>query len=189
MISIVLQDLEADDIVIRQVFEAIRVDFDPQVIVTEHPTESGSAVSDHVQIRAERFSVAAWVTDSPLGEIPVLGAVQAARSYLESAAGRLLRVTIDGEGVYRDVVLESWSHSRTAVEGRRFDLRFRQIRIAQGLSVEIPPRQPAPAARVGAPSEQGLGQQSATSGEPPTSVLQATLDAGRSLSSYFFGGG
>jgi hypothetical protein len=155
--------------------DMLSADFGPEASVTEHPVELGSEVSDHVQIKALRFSVEAWVTESPLSAIPAILAVQSAVSFLNSVIGQLLVVSVSGEGTFSSMLLESFSHHRSSVEGRGFGLRFKQLRIASALSVKIPPGVPAAAAAVGAPTELPLGQQ-ATSAAANVSVLKDIKD-------------
>lgn len=156
-------------------FDLIRVDFAPEATVTEHPVELGGEVSDHVQVRPLRFTAEVFVTASPLG-IPSPFAIDDAIGFFERALGKPTTVVIDGEGTFSPMVLEAFPHGRTNVAGRSFALRFKHVRIANSLSVTIPPRMPAPVAAVGAPSEASLGQQAPTPGTP-TSVLRQTGDS------------
>ena len=157
-------------------YDVMRVDFSPEALVTEHPVELGAEVSDHVQQRPLRFTVEAMVTGSPLSPVPVPSAIDQAVGFFERALGQLGTVLIDGEGTFPTTILEGYNHSRTAVAGRVFSLRFKQVRIASALSVPIPPRLPAPVAAAGAPTEQPLGQQATTPGVP-VSGLKALKDA------------
>lgn len=159
-------------------FPFTRVDFANEASVTEHPVELGGEVTDHVQVRAPRMTVEAFVTSSPL-IIPSPFAIETARTFLEAAIGQLATLTIPGEGVFSSYVLEAFTHSRTMAEGRSFTLRFRHVRIAAALSVTIPARMPAPVAAVGAPTEVARGQQSVAP-VPPTSALRAMADVLRS---------
>lgn len=154
-------------------FPVVRADFSPEALVTEHPVEFGSEVTDHIQVRPLRFVVETQVTASPT--IPFPGNVEAALSFLELAQGKLLTVTIDGEGVFSSYALEAWPYSVTVLDGRPFTMRFKQIRIASAISVTIPPRMPAPVAAVGAATEQGLGQGATV--PLPTSTLSVAKDA------------
>jgi hypothetical protein len=157
-------------------FDVISVEFAPEASVTEHPVEQGFEVSDHIQVRAIRFTVEAWVTDSPLGTIPVPLAVQSAIAFLNGALGKLLTVAISGENTFQSMAIEGFVHRRTSEEGRGFSIRFKQIRVAQALSVMIPPSQPAAVAAAGAPDETDQGQQATTTGTP-VSLLKDLSDA------------
>jgi hypothetical protein len=80
-------------------FDVVRVDFSHESIVTEHPVEFGAEVTDHVQVRPDRFVVEVIVTDSPLlavTAVPIPFSVDLARQFLEQCQGKLLTVTLDG---------------------------------------------------------------------------------------------
>jgi hypothetical protein len=166
-------------------FDVVRVDFQNESIVTEHPVEFGAEVTDNVQVRPPRFVVEAIVTDSPLlrpTAVPIPLSVDLAIQFLEQAQGKLLTIKIDGEGTWLNCILERWPHSRTHVKGRRFELGFKQIRIASALSVSIPPRLPAPVAQVGAPDEFNAGEQPTAPGVPTS-----TLSVGKDVITEFLG--
>jgi hypothetical protein len=158
-------------------FEVLRVDHQPEALVTSHPVEVGAEVTDHIQVLPVAFTVEAIVTDSPLVIASPL-AVEQAILFLEQLQGKLCTVTIEGEGTWQSMALTRWPHSRTAMLGRSFSLGFRQIRIALGLSVTIPPRLPAPVARVGGPSEANLSTQAPSPGVPTSTLFQGSEVAG-----------
>ena len=120
-------------------FPIVRADFTPDSTATDHPVEFGVDVTDHVQIKPERFSVDVMVTESPLGYIPAFSAVQNARTFLKSAMGKLLIVDMGDDGYYTSVVLESFPNSRDTMNGRMFSLKFKEIRVALAISIQIPP--------------------------------------------------
>lgn len=153
------------DIGQSHLFEVLRVDHAPTAQATSHPVELGAEVTDHVQVMPYAFVVEAYVTETP-NLVPIPAAVEQAKLFLEGALGKQLTVVIPGEGTFTSYVLESFRHSKTAVAGRGITMQFKQVRIAAGLSVAIPPRMPAPVAAAGAPSEQALGTQAATAGTP-----------------------
>lgn len=153
-------------------FDVIRVDNSPEAVATAHPVELGGEVTDHVQTLSLRLGVEVYVTASPLGVFPSPFAVEDAIGFFERALGKLCLLVIDGEGTFTSMVLEAFPHSRTAVKGRGFALRFKHVRIAASLSVAIPPRLPAPVAAAGAPTEQPLGQQATTPGVPTSKLFQ-----------------
>lgn len=165
MMSVVRQDVP-----LVHFFEVLRVSYSSDTSVTDHPVEAGADVSDHAQVRPLRFTVEAIATDSPQPlSLAKLGS-EAALSFLEGAQGKPLTVVLDGEGSFAPCVLEHFTHDRTTALGRVFALSFKVIRIAQAISVTIPPRTPAPVAAAGAPTEVPLGMQ-ATSPVPETSML------------------
>lgn len=153
-------------------FKFLRVDYSQEASVTEHPVELGAEPTDHVQVRPLRFTVEVLVTASPVG-IPDPTAIESARTFLELALGQLCTVVIVGEGTFVNCVLEAAPHAKTLVAERQFSLRFRQIRIAAGLSAPIPARTPAPVASAGAPTEAAPGQQATTAA--PESLAHAAL--------------
>jgi hypothetical protein len=154
-------------------FEVLGVDHNNEAIVSAHPVEVGAEVSDHIQVLPVAFTVEVFVTESPT-LIPAVGsAVEAAILFLEQAQGKLLTVALDGEGTWSSMALTRWPHRRTALLGRPLTLSFRQIRIAQGVSVVIPPRQPAPVAKVSLPDETNAGQQALTAGDPVSTMAMS----------------
>jgi hypothetical protein len=159
-------------------FEVLGVDHNNEALVSTHPVEVGAEVTDHIQVLPIAFSVDVFVTESPT-LIPAVGsAVEAAILFLEQAQGKLLTVTIDGEGTWSSMALVRWPHRRTALLGRLLTLSFREIRIALGVSVVIPPRQPAPVAQVGLPDETSAGQQALTAGAPVSTLAVGADVAG-----------
>lgn len=178
-------------------FDLVRVDFSPEAIATEHPVEFGVDVSDHVQVRPLRFTAQVFVTASPRSEIPAPFAIEEAVGFFERSLGQALTVTIPGEGTFTSMVLEGFSHGRTSLQGRPFELRFKYVRIASAVSVAIPPRTPAPVAAAGAPTEQPLGQQATTPGTPTSALFmirETALNANpftsaANLVGSLFGGG
>lgn len=160
-------------------FDVISVDYGPEAVATEHPVELGVEVTDHVQKKALRLVTEVFVTASPLGlGVPVPLAIDDAIGFFERALGQICTLVIDGEGTFSPMVLEAAPHTRSAVAGRGFSLRWKQIRIASAISVTIPPRMPAPVAAVGAPTEADLGECSTTEDVPTSKLLGAQLAAG-----------
>ena len=163
-------------------FPVISVDYTPEAAITEHPVEFGAGVADHIQVKPLRFVIETMITASPT--IPTPGVVDLAIAFLEQAQGKILNITIDGEGIFNSYALESWPHRLTVLQGRAFSLRFKQVRIATAISIIIPPRLPAPVAATGAATEQGLGQQ------PTAPVPSSTLfEVGSAILSIATGGG
>jgi hypothetical protein len=153
---------------LSHIFDVLRVDYAPEAMISEHPVELGAEVADHIQVRPLRFTVDAYVTETPTYRLGP-GALDMARTFLESALGKLLTVAIDGEGTFSSYALEGFGHSRTSIGGRTFACRFKQVRIAASISVAIPARLPAPVAAAGAPTEAPLGQAATT--PAPASLL------------------
>ena len=152
-------------------FDFLRVDYVLEARATTHPVELGAEVTDHVQVMPLKMVVEVFVTASPLSSTPDPFAVEDAVGFFERAIGKVATVVIDGEGSFTSMVLEGAPHAKTTEGGRGFALTFRNIRIAAALSVTIPPRQPAPVAASGAPTEAPLGQQSTTPGVPSSKLF------------------
>lgn len=110
-----------------QPFTIVRVDFQESVLVTEHPVEIGSDVSDNAQVRPSRFVVDAIVSDSPLPGQPSGGSGSAVQ-WLSNALGKPLELSIDDEGVFSNLFIETGVHARTVIRERRFTLRLKQVR-------------------------------------------------------------
>jgi hypothetical protein len=156
---------------ITKPWDYLSVEFSPELTVTEHPVEFGGEVSDHVQKRPLRFVVDVIVTSTPRG-LPDPGAIDNAYAFLQQAEGHPLVIVLTGEGAgtYTNVFIEAYPSRKDASKGRTFAIRFREVRIAFGLSVAIPVQAPAPVAAVGAPDETKLGQQAPTAA-PDQSIM------------------
>lgn len=159
-------------------FDLLGVDYAPTSVLTRHPVEVGAEVTDHIQRMPISFVARVIVTNSPL-LVPAAGiAVDNAIFFLEKAEGRLLTVTVEGDGVWASMALERWPHSKTAMDGRAFDLTFTQIRIALGASIIIPPRMPAPIAQTGQSTEANLNTQAPVPAAPSSTLFLGADAAG-----------
>ncbi|NOT72463.1 MAG: hypothetical protein HOP09_14675 [Hyphomicrobium sp.] len=150
----------------------IRVDYSPEISVTEHPVEFGVSASDHAVVRPLRLTVVGFVSDAIQdgnGALPFPFAVERAVAFLSGAAGKLLELSVPGDATYLSMMLEAYPHSKEIVGGRQFELRFREVRVVTGSVVMIPSRIPAPPAQTGSPLETDLGTQTAAPVE--TSII------------------
>jgi hypothetical protein len=142
--------------------------YSPRVEVTSHPIEDGSAVSDHAQRIPETFGARVVVTETPSAPrdgLTVGGPerIQTAIRFLESCVGELLLVGKVRTGLAVSVMLTGYPYT---IDGNRrviFDLSFKQVRIAQAATVEIPASKPPAATASGVASEVDAGQQATTS--------------------------
>lgn len=157
-----------------QPFFIVRVDFQESVIVTEHPVEIGTDVSDHAQRRPTRFIVDCIVGETAVQTSPAFATpagVPLALQWLEAALGQPLRLSIDNEGVFSNLFIEAAVHARTVIRERRFTLRLKQVRFADALSQVITVDRTL---NVGAPTPVNVGQQAPTPAVVPSSILSRT---------------
>lgn len=154
--------------------------FVSSAVVTEHPVESGVAITDHVQPQALRVAVEGVVTETPyqlqdsdLSMILFLTdgpeRTEAARAFMRSLEGDLVTIVSDRVGTVESCVVERWVDTVDRFGRLNLSIDLRQIRIAEAEVVVIPPDLPANA---GMSSEQDTGDQ-ATS---PTAAAAAEAD-------------
>lgn len=155
--------------------EVIR--YSQSVDVTEHPIEDGSVVSDHAQIRARNWTLRAAITETPYDTAirgdsgPVTGPARLARAvaFLDRVLGQPLFFSGTKGRRYGNALITSWDDEDSLAGVKWFSLAFKQIRIAQATTVEIPATRPRQA--------QQTGMGSATdSGVQPTSANTADAD-------------
>lgn len=151
--------------------QAITELYEPAVIVTNHPVESGVDVSDHAQTQPLPIVVQVLQTETPFASMGGLSGVerlQAAIDYLRSVEGQLLDLVTTKFGTFTNVLLTSYPHEVSVRRNLPITLRFQQIRIATAELVVIPPLAPVLSEQVGAPDEQDAGVQATddTSDDP-----------------------
>lgn len=153
-----------------QPFIIIRVDFQEAVIITEHPVENGSDISDHAQVRPGRFVIDCIVPESAFPNQPQ-GGVGPAIAWLQAALGQPLQLTLDNEGVFENLFIETAVHARTIIRERRFTIRAKEVRtvtVARGvITVDR-------TTNSGAVSRVEAGQQATEDAERDSSVLFRT---------------
>jgi len=157
-----------------------RISYAPTISATSHPIEAGAPVTDHAQEEPLRFTVEGALVNPVQQYVARPLAVEEALRFFETAAGRLISVSTP-DGVYTSCLLEGWGHAQTNRRGRRFDLSFKQVRLASPVSVTIAARTPSPRAGAGMADEVDAGEQAGTqlpAGESSglTSVSAALYD-------------
>jgi hypothetical protein len=110
-------------------------DHDHDADVTDHPVESGAAITDHVRIRPLVVSLEGIVSDSPIGDVAFEreeGAAHSADAYavllsiLESREPVSIRTSL---ATYHNMILQRLSVPRSVDTGKslRFRATFRQL--------------------------------------------------------------
>jgi len=140
----------------------ISENYDPQIIVTEHPMEDGASVGDGAVAKNMPFTVTGVVTDTPFAG--AVGAGERDRAlkaveFLKRNEGAPLSVLSQRLGFLTNCLLTRYPHSVTQLKSLTFEIGFKQVRIAETLSVPIPPRKPAPRARDPFASAKDAGKQ------------------------------
>ncbi len=144
----------------------------PVTRVTDHPVEGGSDVSDHTQKMPDTLVFRGRITATPLG-VGVPGRLERGVSWFERNEGKLISVTAP-RGIFSNVIVTRWDHGDQGLQELLFDVTMRQVIIAFGVSVPIPPRLPNPVAEVGSASPTDAGVQPPTSTPPPASTSFAS---------------
>jgi hypothetical protein len=149
----------------------------PAARVTEHPIEFGTDVTDHVQVLSDTLVFRGRVTATPL-TIPAPGARELAVGWFERNTGQLIKATTP-RGIFTSVVVTRWDHGDEGVQALVFDVTMKEIRLALGVSVAIPPRLPNPAAEVGSssPTDAGVQPPAPVPPPPPDTSFLGTLAA------------
>ena len=123
---------------LSRTFDLLSWDPQPTAYVTEHPVEDGIDITDHIQRKPDRLQARVIVTNSPLAEVPQSGVPELdAEQFLEQIFGLLLTLEINGQRTRRNYVMEGWPSSRNHQQHREFLLRFKQIRFAQAIAVNV----------------------------------------------------
>lgn len=139
--------------------------FDGAAIVTDHPIEGGSTISDHSQIEPLQIVLDVRQTETPLDEPDDLwfgeARITAAMDFLRDVgrSGAPLTVTIPRIGVFENMVLSAWPNTIDQSRATAFELTLRQIEIAETAIVDVPIEVVEPEARAGQQEEEDLGRQ------------------------------
>ncbi len=156
-----------------QPFVIIRVDFQENVIVSEHPVEVGVDITDHAQVRPSRIIVDAIVPETPFPEQVTPGGVPAAVQWLKDALGQPLELIVDNEGVFPNLFIETAVHPLTVIRERRFTLRLKRVdAIVAAVDVIVP----ATTTNPGATTTVNAGQQAPQTTQVPSSFAFRTLE-------------
>jgi hypothetical protein len=161
-----------------------------EVRVTEHPIEQGANVSDHAQARPRVVTVSVVVSETPIQQ-PRLRALTLGGPSLEGAQNRVLEFfefirSIAEAGEFIDVTTPKFGTISRCVIVRaplevsnvnegRWTIEFRQLRLAERQTVQIPPLAPAPPAQDGAPDEQDVGTQPTENPESAEEAEDASI--------------
>jgi len=160
-------------------------------IVTSHPIEDGSEISDHVISRPERLTMNGFITNSPVNFLGVaLNLIRGiGRNRTEVAFDELLKISqgkydpitgvrerelitiVSTLKVYTDMVMISitFPRDRTSGDSLRFTAEFQKLTKVTSETVVVPNLK-APATNKGVPT-QSNGKQTATT---PTTETQST---------------
>jgi hypothetical protein len=130
---------------------------------TEHPVEFGSPISDHFVIEPNRVDLRIIWSDTPIGDAVTLPD-RARREYRAlvdlSETGEPFTL-VTGLDVYYSMVVERISAPRTSTTGYAVecDVSFREIQIANQITIQIPPEILAAQVRAKGQSEVDTGAQ------------------------------
>ena len=124
------------------------------VDVTEHPVETGSAISDHARPRPNRLTLDAVISNTPLtaaaqsnsdstqGDDSVGRAQAAMRRFEEMRDTSELLMVVTPARIYANMVIESMTVPRDPSTGDalRFSLSFKQVRVVANKAVVVEPQ-------------------------------------------------
>ncbi|MCJ1834278.1 hypothetical protein JQ801_15345 [Klebsiella variicola subsp. variicola] len=134
-------------------YSAISFDSVPQIgikrraDVSSYAIESGSEVSDHIQIKNDQINISGWITESPIelrGDIiSSSGAngtrVKQAIDWLNTTfEARQTISLVTRDAVLENIVLTSISYSYDdALDAMKFDLEFEKVRLVSSKEVDV----------------------------------------------------
>lgn len=134
-----------------QTYQSLSFDASPSIKrtrnaeVTSYAVESGQDVSDHIQIKNDKFSVEAYITETPLelrgDEISAAGVnggrIKAAIDYLDQVFENRQTITfITRDHIYDSVVLTGIDYSYTDEDCMKFSLSFEKVRLVTSATVD-----------------------------------------------------
>lgn len=136
-----------------QEYSALSFDSVPQIgikrraDVSSYAIESGSEVSDHIQIKNDQINISGWITESPIelrGDIiSSAGAngtrVKQAIDWLNTTfEARQTISLVTRDAVLENIVLTSISYSYDdALDAMKFDLEFEKVRLVSSKEVDV----------------------------------------------------
>lgn len=171
-------------LVVRTNGQVLEFDAAPEIafaegnLVTSHPIEDGSEISDHTQKIPTVVTITGVITNAPLSSALNLSAArqQDAVDFF-SAIRQELVVLVGGRFGFRsNMLLTGFPYSWTAGP-LIFSAQFREVIFAEAGIVDIPLSAPAAAQQVGFPD-------ASDSGEQPTT--EANAEEAAALSSILF---
>lgn len=134
-------------------FSALSFDSVPQIgvkrkaDVSSYAIESGSEVSDHIQIKNDKINISGWITESPIelrgDAIASNGAngtrVKQAIDWLNTTfEARQTLSLVTRDTVLENVVLTGISYNYDdALDAMKFDLEFERIRLVSSKEVDV----------------------------------------------------
>lgn len=114
------------------------------VVVTDHPIEDGSFVTDHAQRTPATYTISGTVTQTPTdpgqSELTGLDRVTAARDFLQETAqsADLVSISTLRYGVLAPYLLTRVSTLTQITQDLPFTIEAREVVIAKAVQVEVP---------------------------------------------------
>lgn len=130
-----------------------------QADVTSYPVENGATVSDHVQIKNNKFSLKGRITETPIKSDPGLLKSAGVNGNRRSLAIDYLNQIMDSRQpfllvtenkTFENVVLTGIEYTEEASESLVFDLSFEQIRLVSYGTVNTVAIKTQPSKNIGA---------------------------------------
>ncbi|WP_252148081.1 phage baseplate protein, partial [Escherichia coli] len=127
--------------------------------VTSYPVENGATVSDHVQIKNNKFSLKGRITETPIKSDPGLLKSAGVNGNRRSLAIDYLNQIMDSRQpfllvtenkTFENVVLTGIEYTEEASESLVFDLSFEQIRLVSYGTVNTVALKTQPSKNIGA---------------------------------------
>lgn len=133
-------------------FSALSFDSVPQIgvkrkaDVSSYAIESGSEVSDHIQIKNDSINISGWITESPIelrGDIISSAAngtrVKQAIDWLNTTFNARQTISlVTRDAVLENVVLTGVSYNYDdALDAMQFDLSFERVRLVSSKTVDV----------------------------------------------------
>lgn len=116
--------------------------------VTEHETEDGSPIVDHVRERPLEFTIEVIATTTPVGNPAAVPNAERDRKFRDQIAAiadarELCTVTCE-TGVFENCVIKTIAEQHSQSSGEAFvaSITFRQIRVAERQTTTLPPLPP-----------------------------------------------
>ena len=135
--------------------------------ITEHPVEVGASSSDHSQPRPIEIQINGKITETPIVTADrvvsfegVDNRLREVFAFFESVrlAGEFVTAVLPKFGSYENMAIASTRPVSTNVNATAMSIDLRQVRLAERITVQIPPLRPREDASAGLPDEQDVGQ-------------------------------
>lgn len=163
-----------------------RISFGPSIMITEHPIEDGSLISDHAQEMPQTIAVsgvisgaapssAAWDANNPNRQV-------SARDFLRGIIGETVSLVTVRFGTITSLMLTRYPYVIDGLDRTIFDIELKAVKIASAGSVFISPTAPSDTTASSLSSAQDAGEQ------PTTTPTDAEVEADETvLFSLFYG--